>query len=351
MVPPKGERLARARSTWIHWKSSIALAKVSMRSCVDLDPRRDADFLADAALEVPYRQAVGLTHSPWTLRADRTSSVACTSRSRAAATLGSSRVQLDVQRLAGPAHVLDARQAARRFDARRANGHLLQRLTPARASVCVDGAKPGRLRRRLAPIALPGAAQGLGNADLRARRRDMPAGSRRSSSALSRLVGVDLLLRCRCRAAEVGGRRQRSEESRQARPARLEAGRRSAPSPAATSGVARTWAAARPAVRGSTSTARRAALRFRIAEPRRRRVGELDRAGLAVDPAVEIGVRGNRDAEDRHQDILHCTARSARSRACASRGTRSSPLSPRARTAARVKMRVSSSIAAASGSA
>jgi hypothetical protein len=34
MVPPKGEALARSRSTWIHWKSSIALAKVSMRSCV-----------------------------------------------------------------------------------------------------------------------------------------------------------------------------------------------------------------------------------------------------------------------------------------------------------------------------
>src|SRR3954470_22301127 len=33
MVPPKGEALARSASTWIHWKSSIALAKVSMRSC------------------------------------------------------------------------------------------------------------------------------------------------------------------------------------------------------------------------------------------------------------------------------------------------------------------------------
>ena len=34
MVPPNGESFARAGSTWIHWKSSIALAKVSMRSCV-----------------------------------------------------------------------------------------------------------------------------------------------------------------------------------------------------------------------------------------------------------------------------------------------------------------------------
>src|SRR5258706_10492412 len=34
IVPPKGEPFARAGSTWIHWKSSIALAKVSMRSCV-----------------------------------------------------------------------------------------------------------------------------------------------------------------------------------------------------------------------------------------------------------------------------------------------------------------------------
>src|SRR5438552_2553026 len=34
MVPPKGEDSARLRSTWIHWKSSTALAKVSMRSCV-----------------------------------------------------------------------------------------------------------------------------------------------------------------------------------------------------------------------------------------------------------------------------------------------------------------------------
>src|SRR6266704_2195537 len=34
MVPPKGEDCARLRSTWIHWKSSTALAKVSMRSCV-----------------------------------------------------------------------------------------------------------------------------------------------------------------------------------------------------------------------------------------------------------------------------------------------------------------------------
>src|SRR3954462_12033908 len=34
IVPPKGEPRARAASTWIHWKSSIALAKVSMRSCV-----------------------------------------------------------------------------------------------------------------------------------------------------------------------------------------------------------------------------------------------------------------------------------------------------------------------------
>src|SRR5688500_12703878 len=34
MVPPKGEPLARAGSTWIHWKSSIAFAKVSMRSWV-----------------------------------------------------------------------------------------------------------------------------------------------------------------------------------------------------------------------------------------------------------------------------------------------------------------------------
>src|SRR2546425_12626616 len=34
MVPPKGDALARAGSTWIHWKSSIARAKVSMRSCV-----------------------------------------------------------------------------------------------------------------------------------------------------------------------------------------------------------------------------------------------------------------------------------------------------------------------------
>jgi len=33
MVPPNAERFARSRSTWIHWKSSIALAKVSMRSC------------------------------------------------------------------------------------------------------------------------------------------------------------------------------------------------------------------------------------------------------------------------------------------------------------------------------
>src|SRR3954470_2785506 len=32
MVPPKGELFARAGSTWIHWKSSTALAKVSMRS-------------------------------------------------------------------------------------------------------------------------------------------------------------------------------------------------------------------------------------------------------------------------------------------------------------------------------
>src|SRR5439155_3506290 len=34
IVPPKGELFARAGSTWIHWKSSIALAKVSMRCCV-----------------------------------------------------------------------------------------------------------------------------------------------------------------------------------------------------------------------------------------------------------------------------------------------------------------------------
>src|SRR5688572_29120630 len=32
MVPPKGEPFARCGSTWIHWKSSMALAKVSMRS-------------------------------------------------------------------------------------------------------------------------------------------------------------------------------------------------------------------------------------------------------------------------------------------------------------------------------
>src|SRR5258706_527537 len=32
MVPPKGEPLARAGSTWIHWKSSVALAKRSIRS-------------------------------------------------------------------------------------------------------------------------------------------------------------------------------------------------------------------------------------------------------------------------------------------------------------------------------
>src|SRR5690242_7260605 len=34
MVAPNGERFARSGSTWIHWKSSIALAKVSMRSWV-----------------------------------------------------------------------------------------------------------------------------------------------------------------------------------------------------------------------------------------------------------------------------------------------------------------------------
>src|SRR3954447_19036878 len=34
MVLPNGEFLARSRSTWIHWKSSIAFAKLSMRSCV-----------------------------------------------------------------------------------------------------------------------------------------------------------------------------------------------------------------------------------------------------------------------------------------------------------------------------
>src|SRR5260221_14553967 len=34
MVPPKGESLARFGSTWIHWKSSVALANWSMRSCV-----------------------------------------------------------------------------------------------------------------------------------------------------------------------------------------------------------------------------------------------------------------------------------------------------------------------------
>src|SRR5258706_9907143 len=33
MVPPKGESFARFGSTWIHWKSSVALAKRSMRSC------------------------------------------------------------------------------------------------------------------------------------------------------------------------------------------------------------------------------------------------------------------------------------------------------------------------------
>src|SRR5260221_7877886 len=32
MVPPKGEPFARAGSTWIHWKSSVALAKRSIRS-------------------------------------------------------------------------------------------------------------------------------------------------------------------------------------------------------------------------------------------------------------------------------------------------------------------------------
>src|SRR5437764_14210241 len=34
IVPPKGEFFARSASTWIHWKSPIALAKVSMRCCV-----------------------------------------------------------------------------------------------------------------------------------------------------------------------------------------------------------------------------------------------------------------------------------------------------------------------------
>src|SRR6185436_13879864 len=34
MVPPKDEPLARFGSTWIHWKSSVALANSSMRACV-----------------------------------------------------------------------------------------------------------------------------------------------------------------------------------------------------------------------------------------------------------------------------------------------------------------------------
>src|SRR5258708_28252753 len=34
MVPPKGPAFARSASTWIHWWSAVASAKLSIRSCV-----------------------------------------------------------------------------------------------------------------------------------------------------------------------------------------------------------------------------------------------------------------------------------------------------------------------------